>query len=535
MGKIYYICNQIRLNIQNMNKKSFKSVALLCILLVFGAALSSCEKEYVSELQTLNIQNMAFGVNNDIQQQTFANHDLSNYSITSSEAWVTGRIDVVNSAIIVYVSKNDTYDNRTATLTIKDFKDGISTKSFTVTQDGMKGLIVDEDTYEIGTNGGLVDVTVRKNVDFEVIIPTTDTWVKVVSKSHTRGLENATVTFSVEKNRSGVSRSSVITICNKAEGLTQYIAINQGFTAEFSVDTKAFTCDELANDFIVAIKANFVVDIFVMEEWITPIERTEIDEDNFTQTFRVQPFNDKRASRTANIYIENNVVGKSATIKVTQNRTFYLNIYDKTIEMGERFPIDGSGYFVNTNDRPAVWYSTDTTVVTVNQQGVAIGVGQGTANVVVSSEDGNYTDYMMVTVNRPFDIRDYISSEWSYTYAADTISAVNSTFINGSDNTVYLKSFKLYNDSVKIAEYPNYNYMAVKTKERVMSNFFSIKSSKSYWIDWIYTYNGKEYTIRLDKSGKYYDPTDVVPTPVDTTTTSAAATSRRLSTIRRHN
>ena len=66
-----------------MNKKSFKSIALLCILLVFGAALSSCEKEYVSELQTLNIQNMAFGVNNDIQQQTFANHDLSNYSITS--------------------------------------------------------------------------------------------------------------------------------------------------------------------------------------------------------------------------------------------------------------------------------------------------------------------------------------------------------------------------------------------------------------------------------------------------------------------
>lgn len=517
-----------------MNKKSFKSIVVLCILSVFVASLSSCEKEYISELQTLNIQNMAFGVNNDIQQQSFANHDLSNYSITSSEAWVTGRIDVVNSAIIVYVSNNDTYDSRTATLTIKDFKDGISTKSFTVTQDGMKGLIVDEDTYEIGTNGGLVEVTVRKNVDFEVIIPATDTWVKVVSKSHTRGLENATVTFSVEKNRSGASRTSVITICNKAEGLTQYIAINQGFKDEFSVDTKAFTCDELANDFTVAVKANFVVDIFVMEDWITPIERTEIDEDNFTQTFRVQPFSDKKASRTANIYIENSVVGKSATIKVTQNRTFYLTIYDKTIEIGDRVPIDGSGYFVNTNDRPAVWLSTDTTVVSVNQQGVAVGVGQGTANVVVSSEDGKYTDYMMITVNKPYDIREYIYAQWERDYRADSVYAVNSIFVNNSSNPVYLKSWTLYNDSAKIAASDgNLNKRIAAYSEYSLSAPRQVQSSKSYWIDWVYTYNDKDYTLRLDKSGNYFDPTEVIPVPVDTTVTSATVASRKLSAIRR--
>ena len=183
--------------------KSIQTSCLIALLAVLGFSLTSCEKEYVSELQTLTFADMSFNVDGGTQTQVFTNHDLSNYSIKSTEAWAAGLIDVKNATIYISVDENATYDERTAKITISDFKDGVSSKSFTVKQDSKKGIIVDKDSYTIGMSGGELAITINKNVDYEVTIPTdVAKWVSVASKAGSRGLQPSTLTLKVERNRS---------------------------------------------------------------------------------------------------------------------------------------------------------------------------------------------------------------------------------------------------------------------------------------------------------------------------------------------
>lgn len=499
-----------------MNMKSIKTVCVLFIMTILNCSLQSCEKEYVSELTSLTFQDMTFGVNVDVQEQTFTNHDLSNYSISSSESWCVARIDVENSKILVGVENNKSYDERAATITIKDFKDGVSVNSFTVSQNGNNGIEIDTKTYVANQNGDMIEVTVMRNVDYEVAIDASaKSWVSVASKSGSRGLEPSIVVFKVEKNRSGKDREAAILIYNEKEQLSQSILITQKFKAVFSVKPKdnngwtvdpqdetklEYTCDELRNETGVNVTANFDVDLDYREDWVTPVYSKGEDEDHFSYTLKIQPFREKAEKRTTNIYIQNPTTGQSAQIKVTQYRTLYIKKENYTLLVGKYLAM-GEEEVVNVNDLNVLYESTDTTVATVNAKGRVDAVAEGYCMIKIKSEDGLYSDFMDLTVNKPYVPTDHMTAEWDYEYSSGKVSAVGSTFINNSTTTVYLKSYTLYNgmtaaDSTKVAG-SEFSRTVNANSYYSLPSAKAIDSAKPYFIEWVFTCEGEDYKMVL--------------------------------------
>lgn len=70
----------------------------------------------------------------------------------------------------------------------------------------------------------------------------------------------------------------------------------------------------------------------------------------------------------------------------------------KSIEVGEDFTLVATVAPYNATDKAVTWASSDDTYVTVSNAGVIHGVAAGTANVTVTTHDGNFTATCAVTV-----------------------------------------------------------------------------------------------------------------------------------------
>ena len=509
--------------------KSIQTSCLIALLAVLGFSLTSCEKEYVSELQTLTFADMSFNVDGGTQTQVFTNHDLSNYSIKSTEAWAAGLIDVKNATIYISVDENATYDERTAKITISDFKDGVSSKSFTVKQDSKKGIIVDKDSYTIGMSGGELAITINKNVDYEVTIPTdVAKWVSVTSKAGSRGLQPSTLTLKVERNRSGAVRQGAIKIANSQEGLQQTITITQEFEASFSVTPLTMEFDELKHDTVVMVHANFTVYPYCQDSWFTYKRNGKETDDDFTYSLYIQPFYEKAAKRTTTFLVDNSQVGKAAEVKITQYRTLYFKSEEKVMEVGQYLALEGDEEVVNTREIPVIYASSDTTVATITSYGRVTGIGEGYCTITVSSEDGKYKDYMYITVNKAFDIKEHITSSWAFREQGDSVYAIKSTIRNNStDKTIRLKSHKIYFNDGKGTDSDTYNDEALTAGSKESTDFVEIHGSKNYWVEWVFSYDNKNYLLKHEKGAEKPTITEVVASSRKATTRNAASRRRR--------
>ena len=509
--------------------KSIQTSCLIALLAVLGFSLTSCEKEYVSELQTLTFADMSFNVDGGTQTQVFTNHDLSNYSIKSTEAWAAGLIDVKNATIYISVDENTSYDERTAKITISDFKDGVSSKSFTVKQDSKKGIIVDKDSYSIGMDGGEISVTVNKNVDYDVTIPTdVAKWVSVASKAGSRGLQPSTLTLKVERNRSGAVRQGAIKIANAQEGLQQTITITQEFEASFSVTPLTMEFDELKHDTVVMVHANFTVYPYCEDSWVSYKRNGKETDDDFTYSLYIQPFYEKAAKRTTTFLVDNSQVGKAAEVKITQYRTLYFKSEEKVMEVGQYLALEGDEEVVNTREIPVIYASSDTTVATITSYGRVTGVGEGYCTITVSSEDGKYKDYMYITVNKAFDIKEHITSSWAFREQGDSVYAIKSTIRNNStDKTIRLKSHKIYFNDGKGTDTDTYNDQALGPDSKESTDYVDIHGSKKYWVEWVFSYDNKNYLLKHEKGAEKPTITEVTAATSRRATTRKAASRRR--------
>lgn len=70
----------------------------------------------------------------------------------------------------------------------------------------------------------------------------------------------------------------------------------------------------------------------------------------------------------------------------------------KSISVGDNFTLVATVAPYNATDKVVSWSSSDDAVCTVSDEGVIHGVGSGTANITVTTHDGNFTATCAVTV-----------------------------------------------------------------------------------------------------------------------------------------
>ena len=519
--------------------KTIKFLGLILMVLLTGTSLVSCGEDYESRLPELLIKDMTFESGSDpllseTKEQVFRNEDLSNYIITANVDWCFPSIDYDNSKIVVRVYGNDTYDERTAIVTITDTKVS-KDRTFKVTQAQLDAIMTDQADYTVPSSGGEITMTVKSNVSYTVEVSAD--WIHYAS---TRGLEESTVTFTFDENNSGDERYGSVRILNSEKGVEAKATIKQRFTPYLEIETKSFTVDELAQELEIKYTANLPlsVELEYYEDWIDWGEPEKLDATHYVQTIKLDAFKAKESTRSANISLVSPIwTLKDNKVSITQQHTLYIPEIETesgNIEMyvGDSLKIN----YVNTKERNVKWTSSDNDIVTVDENGQVKAIAIGEATVTLKSSDGKYSDKVKVEVKTPDDITDALSCDWAedIVYAADgtTISGytITNTIINDSEYDLYVTKCRFYNDGKLIKE-KTYNSRTGKLLSggAIEVELATILPKKDYYVEWDYTYCNEEYTLTYTQAGVK----TIKKHGEETTPETPAATARRFAGRRR--
>lgn len=159
-----------------------------------------------------------------------SNIDFSVY-IDSGDSWlrqVTTR-GLTSHTLNFIADANTTYDTRKAVITITNTANNLK-ESIKVSQSQKNAIIVGSNEFEVPYSGGDVNIEIKSNIDYEVIIEDDIYWITKVP--NTRGLTESTVSLRVSKNEDIEDRVGKVTIQDTASGISNTVTITQTGNAE---------------------------------------------------------------------------------------------------------------------------------------------------------------------------------------------------------------------------------------------------------------------------------------------------------------
>lgn len=193
------------------------ALVLLCAVLL----LFSCQK--APELTLTGPTSIELSEDGGSGSITFtANRD---WSASSSDSWVSispssGTASDGPVTVNVRCNANTTYDDRTATVTIK--MEELS-QTVTVRQPVNLGIVVPTQSFDLQSDSKTIEVEVQANVQYTV--STSADWIKQTS---TKGLTSNKLVFCIEENTSYKARKAEIKITpQNAIVKEQVLYINQ--------------------------------------------------------------------------------------------------------------------------------------------------------------------------------------------------------------------------------------------------------------------------------------------------------------------
>lgn len=419
----------------------------------------------------------------------FVDADLSKISVRSSESWC--KASVIGSSIVISVESNSSYDERSAIITVSDSEDG-TTSNLKVTQKQNNAILVDKPTYEVGEEGGVVEIGVRSNVVYNVEIVNAD-WITRVHS--TRGLENSVITLNVDKNTSGDIREATVKIADSVSGELSYVTIKQSLTPYFSIDKTSIAFDENGGEDEITVKSNVEINTGLNDNWVEIVEQSQ-NADIIVYKLKVKSMDDTEKSRSTYITFKNTKWNISDTLSVSQTKSLYIDDSDLELYVDESISLT---YVYNGNGE-LKWESSDNSVVKVDNTGMVTGVSIGSAIITVTSADGRHTDKKTITVE---NILDKFSCSFNMGWKSE-VSDYSSfagyflrcTLSNNSSRGIMLTKCDIYQGNTLIGT-QDFVYLGAKDTENV-----EVRSQNSisgiYTFIWVFTFNGKSYALKCD-------------------------------------
>ena len=150
------------------------------------------------------------------------------FDVTISVDWITQAAtrSLSTSKLSFDIAKNKSYDNREGTITIKQ-KGGTLTSTIKVYQSQEYAIIISDKIKDISNNSQTLEIELKTNVDFKVIIP--DDAKSWVSSTTTRALRTETLLLNITENKSYDVRTTEIYVRSKTTNinLQDTLTINQ--------------------------------------------------------------------------------------------------------------------------------------------------------------------------------------------------------------------------------------------------------------------------------------------------------------------
>ena len=200
----------------------------------FGAspALVLTQKEYIvpSDGQTIKVE-----LNSNVDYEV----------AMPSVDWITESPTRAISTHTHYytIASNTTCDNRSTEIHFYNKENNID-EIVEITQLQKDALIIGKTDYQVPQEGGTVDVTLQHNIDFEIKINETDTWITQIE---TRALQENQLRFNISENTTGAERIVKLQIANTQQNISQTITITQSAIPVLDIPDPNFKAYLVAN------------------------------------------------------------------------------------------------------------------------------------------------------------------------------------------------------------------------------------------------------------------------------------------------
>ena len=308
-----------------------KFCTICMIATMVSILVTSCSKEYSSPLKGQVVKDLTFESSQSSKSVTIADADLTGFTIKSSELWCTAAAQ--GKVLSVTVRENDTYDDRQATITVTDPGDQ-TTITFKVMQKQNDAILIDGSTFVVPEEGGDINIKIQSNVNYEVEIPASATWLTKSTRASTRGLVSSTIVLTAEKNNSGEEREAIVTFIDKESGVSSKITIKQSLTPYIEVDKDQITLSEDEKEIEIVVKTNINLETVITNDWITDNGRESNGDLNFTQKLKIAK-NNSGDERGAVVTFENKNYSLISKISIKQSLTPYIEIDKDQISLSE--------------------------------------------------------------------------------------------------------------------------------------------------------------------------------------------------------
>ena len=225
------------------------------------------------------------------------------------------------------VAKNVSYDNREGRIVIKQQGGGLSS-TIKVYQSQQDAIILSNKSLDISNKQQTLEVELKTNVDFEVIIPNeAKGWV---SHASTRALRSETVLLDIAANKAYDNRSTEVYVKNRTTSLQDTLTINQEANMGLIVTQDKYELSNEASTIEVEVKANVEYDVEVSDNWITRIETRGLT--STILNFGIAK-NSSYDNREGTITISHKNGDLSSVIKVYQSQQDAIILSNKTYEI----------------------------------------------------------------------------------------------------------------------------------------------------------------------------------------------------------
>lgn len=165
------------------------------------------------------------------------------YSIIMPDLdWLKKSYSPNDNEKLFHVNANATYENREAEISFTHLETG-KVIIVHVVQEQNLGIILSQKIYDVKPDGGMIDVKLSANVEFEVLMPEVD-WITQVN---TRGLQGHSISFYISDN-GYECRSAEIVFASASSGLQESIIINQESKIKSVILEEAGTLKEMLGE-----------------------------------------------------------------------------------------------------------------------------------------------------------------------------------------------------------------------------------------------------------------------------------------------
>lgn len=292
----------------------------------------------------------------------------------------------------------------------------------------------------VGSEGGIAEIVVNSNFDFDVEMPNVD-WLQKVDASMSRAISSHVVKFKVRENKSYDDRTAAVKIYDKNSSLSETVKITQSQINAIIVEgEKKYSFDENGGTFTVSLNSSVKYDVSIDGDWITesdaPAQTRALSK--YSHTFNVEKLTGN-TERNGSITFKNEATNTKETILIVQKPSLYFA--SSTLELEESC-IEKLKYTNNLADKNVTFKSSNTKVATVSDDGTVIAVSRGKATITITSADGKHSNSCEVIV------KNIVDKMLCY-YAGGSVLSINGLLLFNSKLNWTLKNMSPHNIILK--------------------------------------------------------------------------------------